>query len=94
MGFKFYSLSGNVSGVLGQTYRDGYKSRVKMGAAMPIMGGDREFATTNLFAADCVVSRFDRGASAVGADVLTVVEELEGMHCSSGLRGRGIVCKK
>ncbi|ERN13104.1 hypothetical protein AMTR_s00040p00170190 [Amborella trichopoda] len=68
LGFKFYGLSGNVSGVLGQTYREGYRTRVRMGAAMPIMGGDSEFATTNLFAADCAVARFESG-NATGGDI-------------------------
>ncbi|KAL4182540.1 hypothetical protein AMTRI_Chr11g93790 [Amborella trichopoda] len=89
--FKFYSLSEEVSGVLGQTYREGYKSRVKMGAAMPIMGGDREFATTNLFAADCAMARFEGGA-AIGGNILA--DEYAGMRCASGIGGHGIVCKK
>lgn len=58
LGFKFESLSGDVNGVLGQTYASGYRSRVKMGAAMPIMGGAKKFQTSNIFSVDCVVSRF------------------------------------
>ncbi|CAN0871889.1 hypothetical protein LINGRAHAP2_LOCUS9965 [Linum grandiflorum] len=59
LNFKFLSsLSDSVDGVLGQTYRDGYKSRVKMEAAMPIMGRADNFATSHLFAADCAVSNF------------------------------------
>ncbi|KAL5847925.1 hypothetical protein ACOSQ3_011449 [Xanthoceras sorbifolium] len=58
LNFKFDSLSVMVDGVLGQTYRLNYTSRVKMAAAMPIMGGADKFASSHLFAADCVVSKF------------------------------------
>ncbi|XP_024525060.1 uncharacterized protein LOC112344458 [Selaginella moellendorffii] len=61
--FEFHKLSGNVAGVLGQTYAPGYKSRVNSSLPMPIMGGYKEYLTSGLLNADCPVSRF--GVAAV-----------------------------
>ncbi|XP_062086577.1 uncharacterized protein LOC133792688 [Humulus lupulus] len=84
---KFYALSGEVNGVLGQTYGKNYVSRVKMGVAMPVLGGEREFTASSLFAADCAAARFD-------GKVKSGFEEFVGMECGSGMGGRGVVCKK
>ena len=90
LSFKFYALSGEVNGVLGQTYGKNYVSKVKMGVAMPLMGGEREFAVSSLFTADCAVARFD-GKFAKRNDGS---EEYAGVNCGSGMDGRGVVCKK
>ncbi|KAG7577860.1 Root cap [Arabidopsis thaliana x Arabidopsis arenosa] len=91
LGFKFQDLSDNVDGVLGQTYRSNYVSRVKIGVHMPVMGGDREFQTTGLFAPDCSAARFTgNGGSNGGRSKL----ELPEMSCASGVGGKGVVCKR
>lgn len=89
LGFKFYSLSGEVNGVLGQTYASNYISRVKMGVDMPVLGGQREFASSNLFSTDCAVARF-RGTQ------LSSTKNFQhaNLNCASGLDGRGVVCKR
>ncbi|RLN27994.1 vegetative cell wall protein gp1-like [Panicum miliaceum] len=59
---------------------------------MPVMGGERDFAASGLFATDCPVARFARGR---GVDALAVAsDELAGVKCSTGLDGVGVVCKK
>ncbi|KAF8081215.1 hypothetical protein N665_0899s0004 [Sinapis alba] len=91
LGFKFQDLSDNVDGVLGQTYRSNYVSRVKIGVHMPVLGGDREFQTTGLFAPDCSAARFtgNRGSNGGRSKM-----ELPEMSCASGVGGKGVVCKR
>ncbi|KAJ4886928.1 late embryogenesis abundant protein-related / LEA protein-related [Raphanus sativus] len=91
LGFKFQDLSDNVDGVLGQTYRPNYVSRVKIGVHMPVMGGDREFQTTGLFAPDCSAARFTGNGDRNGG---WSKMELPEMSCASGVGGKGVVCKR
>ncbi|XP_028759377.1 uncharacterized protein LOC114718266 [Neltuma alba] len=96
LGFKLMSLSDQVSGVLGQTYRPDYVSRVNIKAKMPIMGGDKEFKTTSLFVPDCSVSRFagtDDGLF-IRSEANMEGSELPGLSCASGIDGQGVVCKR
>uniref|UniRef100_A0ACD5WJX3 Uncharacterized protein n=1 Tax=Avena sativa TaxID=4498 RepID=A0ACD5WJX3_AVESA len=59
LGFKFHALTKGVDGVLGQTYRPDYVSKVNVTAKMPIMGGAPKYLSTGLFSTGCVVSRFN-----------------------------------
>ncbi|GFP84600.1 hypothetical protein PHJA_000603900 [Phtheirospermum japonicum] len=89
LGFKFFSLSEIVNGILGQTYKSNYVSRVKMGVPMPVLGGEKEFAVSSLFSTDCAVSQFQGGKLQFESGL-----ELSGMKCSSGIDGKGVVCKR
>lgn len=91
LGFKFFSLSDEASGVLGQTYRGDYVSRAKMGVAMPVVGGEREFASSSLFATDCYVSNFKGGLNEASSSMSL---ELPSLSCGSGMDGKGVVCKR
>lgn len=90
LNFKFLALSPHVTGVLGQTYSAGFKSPVKVGVAMPIMGGEDKFAASGLFDADCKVTRF------AGRAIESVAgHNFPEVACGSGsAAGRGIVCRK
>nr|POE71203.1 hypothetical protein CFP56_29035 [Quercus suber] len=91
LSFKFYALSGQVNGVLGQTYASNYVSKVKMGVVMPVLGGDKEFSSSSLFATDCAVARFT-GQFTEGNSLENL--EFGNLNCSSGMDGRGVVCKR
>lgn len=93
LAFKFYALSDGVHGVLGQTYRSGYVNRMDVTKKMPVMGGEREFVASGLFATDCSVARYGRGGNADVALVGSDDDELmTGVQCSTGLSGVGVVC--
>lgn len=90
LNFQFYNLSTEVTGVLGQTYVEGYKSPVKIGVPMPIMGGDASYRTSSLMQADCAVSQF----GSVPASV-KIIQEAKPVICDGNSKsGRGFVCRR
>ncbi|TKW19051.1 hypothetical protein SEVIR_5G472600v4 [Setaria viridis] len=66
LGFQFHNLTRDVDGVLGQTYRPGYVTKLDIRKKMPIMGGAPKYRSSGLFTTDCAVSRFRRGGVAGG----------------------------
>ncbi|KAL8158494.1 hypothetical protein V2J09_000031 [Rumex salicifolius] len=90
LSFKFYSLGASVNGVLGQTYAPTYVSKVKMGVPMPVLGGDRQFASSGLFSTDCSVATF----TGKGGDADASGSVFGDLSCASGISGRGVVCKR
>jgi hypothetical protein len=71
LGFQFHNLTADVDGVLGQTYRPGYVTKLDISAKMPIMGGAPKYLSEGLFSTDCAVSRFHHRRDAAGAAVVT-----------------------
>ncbi|KAL9272504.1 hypothetical protein AKJ16_DCAP19499 [Drosera capensis] len=90
LSFKFYSLSGDVNGVLGQTYAHNYVSRIKMGVKMPVLGGNKEFAASDIFATDCEVARF----VGTGDDGEGIKFDNDILRCGDSESGNGVICKR
>ncbi|KAK7303585.1 hypothetical protein RJT34_14495 [Clitoria ternatea] len=94
LGFKFFTLSNEVSGVLGQTYKPNYVSHLDIGAKMPVMGGGEEFETTSLFSPDCSVARFVGNNNGLNNEVGISLMMLPSLSCVSGIDGQGVVCRR
>lgn len=92
--FKFYDLSDNVDGVLGNTYRKDYISKVNLTNPMPVVGGERNFITSGLFATDCAVSRFNKGSGLESAGEANKSKEYSKAVCRSGPTGNGVLCSR
>ena len=93
LGFKFFSLSNKVNGILGQTYRRDYMIQVKMGVSMPVIGRERDFETSSLLAADCPVAQFKKISYSDDEASLEGLE-LPSLSCGSRGDGRGVVRKR
>ncbi|KAK3026139.1 hypothetical protein RJ639_042582 [Escallonia herrerae] len=92
--FKFFHLSEKVEGVLGQTYRPEFKSPVKIGVPMPVMGGEDKYKTSSLVSADCKYCIF--GVDGLhGATQSLVLDSDMTVDCTSKIgNGRGFVCRR
>ncbi|CAI9105112.1 OLC1v1003967C1 [Oldenlandia corymbosa var. corymbosa] len=71
--FKFFKLSDSVEGVLGKTYQPGFESKVKMGDAMPVMGGEDKYHTPSLTSPLCKLCKFQRPSS---SNLIAMVTEI------------------
>ncbi|KAL5743632.1 hypothetical protein ACOSQ2_026748 [Xanthoceras sorbifolium] len=93
--FKFFNLSENVEGVLGQTYRSDFQNPVKRGVAMPIMGGEDKYKTSSLDTSDCKYCIFSSSSSSNGGGKLLVLDPAMTLDCTSNAGGgRGVVCRR
>ncbi|KAJ6818662.1 uncharacterized protein M6B38_405495 [Iris pallida] len=61
--FRFVSLSPEVEGVLGRTYRPGFVNPGKRGVPMPVVGGEEEYRTSSLVSPDCKLCLFSPAAA-------------------------------
>jgi hypothetical protein len=73
LGFKFFDLTDDVHGVLGQTYRADYINQLSVSSKMPVMGGAPNYVSSDIFATDCAVARF--GARRAGAGISMVTAQ-------------------
>ncbi|KAL6660797.1 hypothetical protein ACP70R_001832 [Stipagrostis hirtigluma subsp. patula] len=67
--YKFHGLTKDVDGVLGQTYRPDYVSKLDVTAKMPVLGNADKYLSSGIFATDCAVSRFRHPSANAGAAV-------------------------
>lgn len=91
--FRFFSLSPEVEGVLGRTYRPDFENPAKPGVAMPVVGGEDKWRITSLFSGDCGNCVFSPTKYSV--QEIPLVMKNSTPDCTSRLsKGNGIVCKK
>ncbi|GLJ56057.1 hypothetical protein SUGI_1203520 [Cryptomeria japonica] len=88
--FKFYSLSPHVTGVLGQTYAAEYRSPINLGVAMPVVGGEANYVTSNLFTSDCKVARFGSPNNNNDINDFSIVN----LNGAGRPGGRGMACRR
>lgn len=93
--FRFFSLSPEVEGVLGRTYKPDFENPAKPGVAMPVVGGEDMYRTTSLLHADCEKCTVFSAHQTVLTQPEAVAMEYGTLDCTSGgASGTGIVCKK
>ncbi|KAA8532124.1 hypothetical protein F0562_006734 [Nyssa sinensis] len=93
--FKFFHLSEEVEGVLGQTYRPEFQNPVKRGVPMPIMGGEDKYKTSSLVSANCKLCIFGVDASRDASKSLVLDPAAMTVDCTSKMsNGRGFICRR
>ncbi|MBA0596904.1 hypothetical protein Gorai_013709 [Gossypium raimondii] len=91
--FRFFALSPKVDGVLGRTYQLDFQNPAKPGVAMPVVGGEDKYRTTQLLSANCFTCLYSPENSS--NQEMTSVTEYLTLDCTRGASaGYGIVCKK
>ncbi|KAK3028519.1 hypothetical protein RJ639_038587 [Escallonia herrerae] len=91
--FRFFSLSSEVEGVLGRTYRPDFENPAKPGVEMPVVGGADKYKTSSLLSSDCESCVFSAGG--IGAKDSSLLMEYGTLDCTSGNGGGNeFVCRK
>lgn len=88
--FRFEGLSEDVEGVLGQTYRSEYRSPVKKGVPMPVMGGEDKYRTVSVLSSECGKCIFESVGFGKTLPGTTATLDCSG---KSG-NGYGVVCRR
>ncbi|KAK7244374.1 hypothetical protein RIF29_39195 [Crotalaria pallida] len=91
--FRFLSLSKNVDGVLGRTYRLDFENPAKPGVAMPVVGGEDKYRTASLLSPNCASCVFSQESSSDEKETSEIME-YGTLDCTKFSYGMGIVCKK
>ncbi|GLJ52393.1 hypothetical protein SUGI_1114430 [Cryptomeria japonica] len=94
MQFKFFNLSSEVEGVLGQTYRPGFENPVKRGVPMPIMGGEDKYATSSLLSTNCNFCKYSSASYSSSKGFIINDMETFKAECSSNNGNGGMVCRR
>ncbi|RVW46309.1 hypothetical protein CK203_075875 [Vitis vinifera] len=81
--FRFFNLSAQVEGVLGQTYQPNFHNTAKAGVAMPIVGGADKYRTSSILSADCKSCLFSPSNNVTGEGLLSM--EYATLDCTGGL---------
>ncbi|CAN1239073.1 hypothetical protein LINGRAPRIM_LOCUS2263 [Linum grandiflorum] len=91
--FRFFDLSPKVDGVLGRTYQPDFEnSAAKPGVAMPVMGGEEKYRTSDLLSTECGSCIF---SSSEETTQRNNVIDFPTLDCTRGsAAGYGIVCRK
>ncbi|MQL72225.1 hypothetical protein Taro_004556 [Colocasia esculenta] len=95
--FKLLGLSEEVEGVLGQTYRPGFRNPVKRGVPMPVMSGEHRYLTSSLLSANCKYCTFSPAVSTGVKTVLALDPWTATLDCTSksaASNGYGVVCRR
>ncbi|CAN1347117.1 hypothetical protein LINPERPRIM_LOCUS40987, partial [Linum perenne] len=94
--FRFFDLSAQVDGVLGRTYQPDFEnSAAKPGVAMPVMGGEDKYKTTDLLSTECGSCIFSSKSTKEQSSKQGNAIDFPTLDCTRGsAAGYGIVCRK
>ncbi|CAA7403408.1 unnamed protein product [Spirodela intermedia] len=94
--FRFFELSDKAEGVLGQTYRPDFRSPVKRGVPMPVMGGEDKYTTSSLLSSDCKYCIFSPVSSTAAEALMRRSDDAAAAWDCTGRMsdGYGTLCRR